>query len=316
MTQSGFLKTLLLFLTLPAVLLGSEERIMFGQDIVVAEDEVLGEVVCFGCSIHVKGTVTREAVAIGGDLEIDNLVEGEAVAIGGNVAVNGTVGGEIVAVGGDVDLFPGAVAGSEVAAIFGNVNGAGAAAVDGEITSMFSPVQELLPLALSGFVAMLFGLALLLLLIQPLMVLVAFVILGEDRIQVLANTIRQRAGLAFLSGIGLVFCWTVSSFFIAISGIWIPGLEVVFFVVLVVGYSGISYWVGRGMSKSSGALVAALLGALLVTIFQAIPLIGWLGFAIFSMMALGSAVLSGFGTSTDWLLRRGQGEPIHRPTAG
>ena len=164
--------------------------------------------------------------------------------------------------------------------------------------------------------AVLLGLALFLLLIQPMMVFVAFVILGENRVQVLANTIRQRAGLAFLSGIGLVFCWTVLSFFIVLSGVWIPGLEVVFFVVLVVGYSGISYWVGRGMSKSSGPLAAALLGALLLTIFQAIPLIGWLGFAIFSMIALGSAVLSGFGTSTDWLVRRGQGEPMPRPTAG
>ena len=32
----------------------------------------------------------------------------------------------------------------------------------------------------------------------------------------------------------------------------------------------------------------------LVTIFQAIPLIGWLGFAIFSMIALGSAVAKRF----------------------
>ena len=316
MSQYSPCKILLLALALPAALWASEERIMVGEDIVVTEDEVLREVVCFGCSIHVKGTVTEDAVAFGGNLEIDNLVEGDAVAIGGRVAVNGSVGGEIVAIGGDVDLSPGAAAGSEVVAIFGNVNGAGAAAVDGEIRSMFSPLRKLLPLALTGVAAILLGLALFLLLIQPLMVLVAFVILGEDRIQVLANTIRQRAGLAFLSGIGLIFCWTVLSFFIALSGVWIPGVEVVFFVVLVVGYSGISYWVGRGMSKSSGPLAAALLGALLVTIFQAIPVIGWLGFAIFNMIALGSAVLSGFGTSTDWLVRRFQGEPMHRPTAG
>ena len=315
MRRSNFCKVLLLVLTLPAVLWGSEERVMVGEDIVVTEDEVLREVVCIGCSIHVEGTVTENAVAIGGNLEIDNLVEGEAVAIGGSVTVNGTVGGEIVAIAGDVNLSPGAAAGSDVVAIFGSVNGA-AAAVDGEIMSMFGPQRKLLPLALSGLAAILLGLALFLLLIQPMMVFVAFVILGENRVQVLANTIRQRAGLAFLSGIGLVFCWMILTFLIAITGLWIPGLEVVFFVVLVVGYSGISYWVGRGMSKSSGPLAAVLLGALLVTIFQAIPLIGWLGFAIFSMMALGSAVLSGFGTSTDWLVRRGQGEPMSWPTAG
>jgi hypothetical protein len=57
-----------------------------------------------------------------------------------------------------------------------------------------------------------------------------------------------------------------------------------------------------------------VLGAILVTIFQFIPIIGWfIATPFFGFLALGAAVLSGFGTSVDWMMQRSEAEPVPRP---
>jgi hypothetical protein len=157
------------------------------------------------------------------------------------------------------------------------------------------------------------------LVVQPLLALVAFAGLGNRRVWVLAETARQRAGMSFVLGLGAVFAWFLLNALAIVSPFWIPAFSfpfsLLFFVLMVVGYTGISYWVGRSLLSGSSPLAATLLGAVLVTVLQLIPVVGWMAFFVFSLMAIGAALLSGFGTSTDWMIKRDSTAVIPRPAA-
>src|SRR5690606_16957047 len=134
-----------------------------------------------------------------------------------------------------------------------------------------------------------------------------YLVLGEGRVRVLAETVSQRSGMSFLVGIGVWVALLILSALLPTGMFGVPGSETVgtlaFFVIAATGYTGISLWVGRGLLRSVSPLTAALVGALLITVIQLIPIVGWLLWIIFGWMALGAAVLSGFGSSVDWMLR-------------
>jgi hypothetical protein len=305
-------KTSLLLLLFLAVLLPSalqaRDRVMVGEDIYVAEGEVLDDVVCTGCSIRVYGKV-KDAVAIGGNIEIHGEAH-DVVAIAGRIDVRGKVDGDAVSVAGGLRVHPGAEIRGDAVGVMGGVDIPAGAVVGGEVVS----VGQWGHVALSGLLVVLVLCLLAGLLFQPLLVLLCFVIMGERRIGMLADTARHRAGFSFLVGVGLViasFVFSILAAFLPVPGAHFP-FALALFVVLVVGYAGVSYWVGRGLLPSSSALAAALLGAVLVTIIQLIPIIGQIAFMVFSMIALGSAALSGFGTSIDWLVERTSPGPAVR----
>lgn len=331
MRIAHLLQIVALICLLPAVAAarGERDRVMVGEDIFVAEDEDLHDVVCIGCSIRVEGRVAGGAVVIGGSLVIDGEV-GEAVAIGGSIdvagrvdrgvvavagsiAIEGVVGGDVVAAVGSVELDPDAEVGGDITAVLGSVKGFEEARVGGTVHSQ----TDVAPFAKFGLILVLILFLVFGLVFQPLLVLVSFFILGERRIETLSDTTRQRPGMSFLIGLGVIFAWMILSTIGAIIPFWIPGigfpLSIGIFVLLVVGYTGISYWVGRSLLSDSGPLAAALLGAVLVTILQLIPIIGWMALCVFALLALGSALLSGFGSSVDWLLKRSEIEPMARP---
>jgi hypothetical protein len=296
----------LLAILAPAALRADSDRVMVGEDIYVAEGEDLNDAVCIGCSIRVDGKV-RDAVAIGGSIEVTGEVH-DAVSIGGGLDVRGKVSGDAVVIFGSTRVREGGRIRGDAVSILGSVRTADSGSVGGDIVSS----ESWAPIALSGVVIGLIVFLVFGIVIQPLLVLLCFTLLGERRIAILAETARRRSGMSFLIGIALC----IGSFILSIAAAMTPiiSLQIPFglilFCVLVVGYAGVSYWVGRGMLPRSGALGAAILGAVLVTIIQLIPIVGQMAFIIFSMMALGSAVLSGFGTSIDWLAERTNNEPV------
>ncbi len=290
----------LLAVLLPAALWADNDRVMVGEDIYVAEGEELENVVCFGCSIRVDGKA-HDAVAFGGSIEVTGDVN-DAVAFAGGLDVRGKVGGDAVVFFGNTRVREGGEIEGDAVAIMGGVHVADNNAVGGDIVSS----ESWAPVALSGVVIALIIFLVAGIVIQPLLVLLCFVLLGERRIAVLAETARRRSGMSFLIGIALCigsFIFSIAAAMTPIISLQIP-FGLILFCVLVVGYSGVSYWVGRGMLPRSGGLAAAILGAVLVTIIQLIPIVGQISFFVFSMIALGSAVLSGFGTSIDWLAER------------
>lgn len=295
----------LLAVLLPAELRADRDRVMVGEDIYVGEGEDLNDVVCFGCSIRIDGKA-NDAVAFGGSIEVTGEVH-DAVSFGGGLEVRGEITGDAVVLFGSTRVRDGGRIRGDAVSILGSVR-APDSAVGGDIVSS----ESWAPIALSGVVIALIVFLVFGIVIQPLLVLLCFTLLGERRITVLAETARRRSGMSFLIGIALC----IGSFILSIAAAMTPIISLqipfglVLFCVLVVGYAGVSYWVGRGMLPRSGALGAAILGAVLVTIIQLIPVVGQMAFLIFSMMALGSAVLSGFGTSIDWLAERTNNEPV------
>ena len=311
---------------LTAAALTAQERVMVGDDIYVGPNEEIEKAVCVGCSIRIDGKV-REAVAIGGSIQIAGEVEREAVAIGGSIDVDGKVGREAVAIAGwleingeveheavsilgGIRLGPGARIGRDAVVVLGPLEGLNQGTVGGDVHQggSFKPV------AISGIVIIVVLLAIFALAIWPLVTLATISILGPRRVSVLHETIGRRAGMCLLLGFGTWF----ASIFLPLALFWLPPAEfivfVAFMVVAAVGYAGVSYWVGRGLVKSRSIAATGVLGAILVTIIQFIPVIGWfIATPVFGFLALGAAVLSGFGTSVDWMLQRSEVEPVPRP---
>jgi len=334
----------------PTAAVSAAERVMVGEDIYVREGENLDEVVCVGCNVHVEGTV-GEAVAVGGRVVVEGEVRGDLVAVGGSVRIEGKAGGDIVAVGGNVSVDGeaggdvAAIAGNvdldgradgDVLAVFGNIRLADGAEVDGDAVAVAGQVRgadgakiggtiqsggsTLAPIAFSGIAVLLLLGALVFLIALPAVAALTHTLLGEERVSVLADTMSLRAGMCFVLGIAVWLGSIVAGIVMSIALFWVPGNEslisIAFLALAAVGYCGLSHWIGRGLVSSGSPMGATVLGAILVTIVQAIPVLGWfIIFPVFGFMALGSAAMSGLGTSVDWLMPRRETDPIPRPTA-
>jgi len=314
----------------------AEDRVMVGDDIFVAAGEELDEVVCIGCAIHIEGhvgdvvavggrvtvaegAIVRDVVAIAGGIELRGEAHGDVVAVLGGSDIYGPVHGDAVAVMGGLHLHEGASVHGEAVAVMGGLERAPGVDVSGQVVEVGSSLGNWAGLAASGIVAVIVILLLLALAIWPIVSFICFAILGPQRVGVIASTVNERAGMSFLVGLGSWVASIMLSVMIPIMFFWMPGgmesvVTVSFFVVAAVGYTGVSYWVGRGMIKGGSGVGATILGSILVTFIQAIPVIGWfIAFPIFGWLSLGAAILSGFGTSADWLFPRTTRDVIARP---
>jgi hypothetical protein len=55
------------------------------------------------------------------------------------------------------------------------------------------------------------------------------------------------------------------------------------------------------------------MGGFAVMLLQVIPILGWMLWFVLFQIAVGAAVLSGCGTSIDWLFARAEIAPMARP---
>jgi hypothetical protein len=292
---------LLLFLALWPVAARAgedEDRVQFGKDIVLEPGRSATDLICFGCSIRVRGTVLGDAVAFGGNIDVDGSITGDAVAMGGAVRLGPTasINGDAVGVGGGVELAPGSK-------------------VQGEVTS----TTFLGPLGRRG----LWGFLLLALFasvpLNLLLALLVYLIAGRGRVEVMAETLQEHTGKACLAGVGalvaVIILYTISAYLGPAAPVMAVAVSLGLVVTLIVGYTGISFWTGRGIGGRARPWVVLLLGALLITVVQCVPLLGFLAIILFVLLALGGAVLSGYGTSTAWLQKQVTGtQPARTPT--
>lgn len=317
MKHSARFLVFLLFLSLPAAARaqGSSERVQFGKSIVIETDEVVSEAVCIGCSIRIRGKVGTDAVAIGGSIIVDGTVGADAVAIGGSLDINGTVGVDAVAVGGSVRLGPESKVGGDVVAAGGKVVRHSQAQVGGELSS--TPIPFLVGPGLLARL-LLFGL-LVCTVINLVLVLLAFLVAGERRVETAAQTLRTRAGLALLMGVGVLVGAVILFILSTLMGPLMPILAIlvslVLLITLLLGYTALSSWVGRALVSQSGPLAAVVIGALVITLVQLIPIVCFLAIPVFVLLALGSAALSGYGTAPDWLQQQLAARPAVPPAA-
>ena len=86
----------------PAYASDGRDRVSFGQKISVGQDETVGDVVCFLCSIENHGTVHGDVVSFLGGVKGDGSVRGDVVSFLGDVSLSGeaSVTGDLVIFGG------------------------------------------------------------------------------------------------------------------------------------------------------------------------------------------------------------------------
>jgi hypothetical protein len=129
--------------------------------------------------------------------------------------------------------------------------------------------------------------------------LVSGAVLRRNRLETIGAAVSRHPLRTFLTGsvtlvlaIGLLF---VSSKF-GYRGSWATLIILSVLVILfAVGLTAIAYWLGKAFLPRSTPLALAA-GALLLLIVQLLPLLGTcLAFFLF-IFAVGSPVLSGFGT--------------------
>lgn len=155
--------------------------------------------------------------------------------------------------------------------------------------------------------------------VNLLLALLVYLIAGERRVEVLARTLREHAGMAFLAGVGVlvaaIILYIISAYLGPVTPVMAVAVSIGLVVTLIVGYAGISFWVGRGITSRARPWIALLLGALIITVLHCVPLLGFLTLLVISLLALGCAALSGYGTSTAWLKRQVVGaRPVETPT--
>ena len=273
------------------------DRQQYGRDIVVQAGETAGDLLCYYCSIQVRGIVNGDAIAIGGGIEID-----------------GTVAGDAVAVGDGIRLGPGAKVGGEAVAAGGRIERGSQSRVGGDAESnawFYLPGQRQLFLPSSLlFTAVNVGL-----------VLVAALVLRKRRVAAMADTVRQHPMWTLLTGAGVLLLATVL-FVVSDHLGWAEdvldmAVSVALGVILAAGYSGLAFWLGRGLPRVAGLFKAVLLGGLLLIFAQLLPILGLFTFLAVLLLAPGCAVFSGFGNSADWLpsrLRRRRSGVQEAPT--
>jgi len=286
MTRAALVVPTALFvlLTLPA--LAADDRVQVARDITIEQHESFADVVCVGCSIRVEGSVTADAVTIGGSLHINGPVRGDAVALGGNVTLGpkADVGGDAVALGGRLERDPQARVGGEAVAPPG----------------LAIASRGLAWLLLFGLVACS--------VINIGFAALCYAVAGAHRLHTVAQTVRQRGAAAVLAGIagvvGAVILFIIAAFTGPATPVIATVVSVLLVLALIVGYAGLSTWVGQTLARTAGPLAALLLGALVITVLQLIPILNFLTLPIFALLALGSAILSGFGAAPNWLSRQ------------
>ena len=304
------------------------DRVMFAEDIHVGPDEIVDNVVCIACSVRIDGVVEQDVVVIAGGLSITGRVDGNVVVVAGGLDSSGPidgdvvvvaggaklgadVGGDTVAVMGGIRLAPGVKLDGDAVAVFGGISGRDHAVIRGQVQEIGG--ESMAPIAISGILLAIAIFVVAALLFQPILVLVGFALLKEPRLRVLADTAAQRGGLSFLVGIGTSMALFFANIIVALTFPIPFPVFLLFIAITIVGYCGVSYWVGRSILRNSSALAAAFTGAVLITFIQLIPVIGWMVCFVFWNIAIGSTVLSGFGTSTDWLMSRTESDPWAGP---
>jgi len=298
----------LVFLTLLVALCGyaraSEDKVSMGDPLTIGSDEIVDNAVCIGCPLIVLGEVRGDAVALGGPIRLEGRVGGDSICIGGSQNIYGAVGGDAVVVGGPLELQPGASVGADAVSVGGHVDANPGSTVGGEIAAPAGlSMRGLFPF----FPAILMAPLLFALIAGLLVSMLCFLIVGEKRVRNVAETARSRTGASLLGGVlavaGFVFAIWVFAQMRGLTPLLVIGTCLAFVAALVTGYTGLSYWFGSRVANTT-PLAAVIIGTVIISFIQLVPIAGWALAAGFFLIALGASVISGFGTAPRWLENR------------
>ncbi len=254
-----------------------------------------------------------DIVAIFGDVRVEGRVDGQVVVILGSLDLSGSVEGDVVAILSDSRIAETARIGGELVNIGGRLDRASGSRVAGEIVS----IDFLRFLPLSGWFYGwhgwhgLFLFLFLLKLVQLAALFVALLLvtaLVPRRLGVIADAFPRKWGWALLAGLLAYSGVVLGCIVLAITLIGIPLAIALGFAMKVVKWLGLAsilylmgHTAGRNLFKRELPHLASVLGGFVVySLFSLIPLFGSAFGMIMSVLAVGIAVLTRFGSEEPW----------------
>ena len=289
-----------------------------GSQTVIVSDEAYvpkGEVhrddiVCILGKVRVEGEVTGDVVVVLGSLDISGTVRGDVVGIMSptHIRDGAEIHGDLVSIGGPLDRAPGSnVGGQEVKLNFLDM-----------IPFLRGGWAGLWKLLFLIKLAKLAGLFLMLLLVTALV---------PRRISVVAAAFPSRWAMSILAGL-VAYCATlVLCFLLAITIIGIPLAIALWFAAKVIKWIGLAsilflmgHTLGRNVLKRELSHFAAVLGGFAVyAVISLVPFFGGVFALSMSVLALGIAILTRFGSEEGWkkaTAAPGPGAPPPAPSTG
>lgn len=278
---------------LKAISLESGSIIKIGEPITIAEGEVVdGDLVSIGGPITVAGTVSGDVAVIAAPLHVKST---------------GIVKGDVVTVGGTLQRDPGAqIRGQRVGVLPFNFN-------------FFRP-HVFVVRPFTRFMA--YGLSMIALVIISLILVALAAFFMPQHVTRIQETIRGAPLKSILLGFvaNIVFLPLFVLLCVTIIGIPIALIvqPIAYFVASILGFAGVSLFVGTKIHRGSsltlatpmakiivGALAIELAlilawfltlgGSVLLPLFWLFQLIGWIIIAVASMAGLGAAAWTRFG---------------------
>ncbi|MBI4265619.1 MAG: hypothetical protein HY657_14695 [Acidobacteria bacterium] len=280
----------------------------------------------------------------------DERVDGDVVVVFGNATIDGEVDGELTIVMGNANLGPDSVVRRDVNVVGGTLNRATGARIDGSIDNVAVgdgpwtwrpwPAWGVPGFMIGTFLGRLGNLGATLLRVALIALLaLAAVAFGRGAIERIADHTAAdpvRAGLVgFLAQLLFFPLLIITVIVLAISIIGIPLLVLVPFgivlvlLVLLVGFTGVAYQVGRWLNArfgwtGRGEYATVFLGVVaigLVTVLARSSAVVGGGFLSFPFSAVGYVIeyvawTSGFGAAIlVWLQRRRTPPPLPPPAS-
>jgi hypothetical protein len=249
------------------------ERVVFGQSLTVAPEEVVDKAVAIGGSVTVSGHVRKDAVAVGGSVTLlpGARVEGDAVAIGGTVSVDegAALDGDNVSLGGTIPTMAGSV-------IRGAVGGRP------NLHSMFGFAARMTRAIFLYVIALLIALAF------------------PHAVSRIRTYLVNRPGLSALGGLAIILGFLPLCALLAVTIIGIPLIPVAVMLLaalLLFGFTVSAGWLGEKLPflQEKTPVKAVALGGVVLAVLSLVPWLGTSLVVLVAAIAAGATLISRFG---------------------
>jgi cytoskeletal protein CcmA (bactofilin family) len=260
----------------PAAAQSEPERVAFGEDMVINQDEIVqGDVSVTGGDLTLYGTVNGKVNVVNGEAQIYGKVLGDvAVLTGGDVTLypGSSVGGNVLA-SGDINLQAKCSVGGSVTSVGGQINKDAGAVVKGSTNHMDNPAQALEnfvqpnqphPFGPGGSfdgspfsrIASIFSIGILSVLI--LLLSVGLTAAVPNRVRTASSTLQAEPGPSIVVGIIAAFLIFPAAGLIAavltisiVGIVLLPVLAVVLLAAFLMGFVVVSHWLGRHLHETT-----------------------------------------------------------------
>lgn len=287
------------------LLLAGQQTFTMKKDVVVEADETQDNVISLGGNVIVRGKVKDTVFCLGGNITISGEIGKAVIGIGSQVTLTSTavVNGDVVSLGGTLEKETGSrVRGDTV--YFRSEEIRARFLKDGLFKGLLS--FSFYPIFLIIKLVMVFIWLILALLCAALFP--RQIALASDQVRTSFWPVLGVGLLATILFSGLVIIAAVLSLIL----IGIPFLIALIWVGLIIKIFGrvvLFYFFGESLLRSLGskkttAMGAVLMGLLLVSIIDFIPILGSLFTFVLSLIGWGVVIRTKFGTRENWFARK------------